>query len=120
MDAERALSFWKDVTLDLSQKDRSDLTARETAVLLSVYLKRPPHTLDVLCYTLSLSRSAIREALAVLFSKGLLYQGEVDKKGGQCSIHRTVKGTLFLDDMADAVRSASEDLSIDEKRANVR
>ena len=43
--AIRALSFWHNVTSTALKEMPVDLSARQTAVLLNVYLMPPPHSI---------------------------------------------------------------------------
>ncbi|HHN67662.1 MAG TPA: MarR family transcriptional regulator, partial [Thermopetrobacter sp.] len=40
----QALSLWRDVNLAMVHDDAPDLSARQMAILLIVYLEPPPHT----------------------------------------------------------------------------
>ena len=40
----QALRLWRQVHLDLVRDGQADLSARQTAILLTVYLELPPHT----------------------------------------------------------------------------
>jgi hypothetical protein len=40
----QALTLWREVTLDLVRDGEPDLSARQMAILLTIYLEPPPHT----------------------------------------------------------------------------
>ena len=52
------LELWRKATLELVKKDAAsaDLSARQTAVLLNVYLTPAPHTVRALAVDLNISR----------------------------------------------------------------
>ena len=55
----QALDLWRRATLDSVRRDAPDLSARQMALLLTVYLTPPPHTVRGLAETLKVSKPAI-------------------------------------------------------------
>lgn len=65
----QALNLWQQVTLDGVRRDAPDLSARQMAILLSVYLTPPPHTVRGLASSTSRSPRSrarlIRSAVSI-------------------------------------------------------
>ena len=59
----QALKLWHDVTLDLVKDSQPDLSARQLAILLTVYLEAPPHTVRGLAHKLNVTKPVITRAL---------------------------------------------------------
>ena len=58
--ASQALTLWHQVALSEVRDDAVDLTQRQMAILLTIYLEPPPHTVRGLATSLSLARSRDR------------------------------------------------------------
>ncbi|MBV5265585.1 MarR family transcriptional regulator [Pinisolibacter aquiterrae] len=99
----QALKLWHDVTLDLVRDGETDLTARQTAILLTVYLEPPPHTVRGLATKLGVTKPAITRALDTMGERGLVdrRRDEIDKRN--VLIQRTVGGALFVEKLGDDV-----------------
>ena len=68
----QALKLWHDVTLDLVRDADADMTARQTAILLTVYLEPPPHTVRGLAAKLNVTKPVITRALDTMGRMELL------------------------------------------------
>ena len=62
----QALKLWRQVHLDLVQDAHADLSVRQTAILLTIYLELPPHTVRGLA-----SRLGVLSFLTPLLGVGL-------------------------------------------------
>ena len=62
----RALSFWHGVTAAALQRMPVDLSARQTAVLLNIYIMPSPHSIKSLSEELMISKPAICRAVDAL------------------------------------------------------
>ena len=67
-----ALGLWLEVTSHTVRADGPDLTARQTALLLTVYLESGPHTVRGLAKKLAVGKPAIVRALDALSEAGML------------------------------------------------
>ena len=106
LSAGQALALWHRVAIDLLQRAGPDLSARQTAVLLTVYLEEKPHTVRGLAADLRVSKPAITRALDRLCADGLLRRKTDDSDRRSVLIQRTVKGSIFLSEFAEAIRRA--------------
>ncbi len=97
----QALNLWHDVMLALVHDDGRDLSTRQWAVLMTVYLEPPPHTVRDLARKLGVTKPVITRALDTLGAQKLVSRrrDETDKRN--VIIQRTVEGTLALDHLAD-------------------
>ncbi len=62
----QALALWQNVVLETVRRDGPDLSSRQLAILLTVYLTPPPHTVRGLALSLNVSKPAITRALDTL------------------------------------------------------
>ena len=104
----QALDLWRRATLTSVRRDAPDLSARQMALLLTVYLTPPPHTVRGLASTLNVSKPAITRAIDRLSDYGFVRrrQDEADKRS--VLILRTVKGSVFLTEFGEVVLTASQ------------
>jgi DNA-binding MarR family transcriptional regulator len=103
MTATQALGLWHRVTLDQVQSQGPDLTMRQLAVLLEIYLVPPPHTVRGLAATLKVTKPVITRALDTLGEMGLVdrVRDELDRRS--VIVKRTVAGALFLEKFGDTI-----------------
>jgi len=105
----RALSFWHGVTSTALKQMPLDLSARQTAVLLNVYLMPPPHSIKSLAEDLIISKPAVCRAVDAL-EKGKLVKRIRDKQDKRnVIIQRTVKGSVYLSEFADIILTMSKE-----------
>ena len=62
----QALALWQNVVLETVRREGPDLSSRQLAILLTVYLTPPPHTVRGLASSLKVSKPAITRALDTL------------------------------------------------------
>ncbi len=105
----RALSFWHGVTATALRKMPIDLSARQQAVLLNVYLASGPHSVKSLADELSISKPAICRAIDALEGAKLVkrQRDKADKRN--VYVQRTVKGSVYLSEFADIIMNQSKE-----------
>ncbi|MCO6176882.1 helix-turn-helix domain-containing protein [Ciceribacter sp. RN22] len=101
--ATEALSLWHRVTLQQVQQDNRDLTLRQMAILLHIYLVPPPHTVRGLAAALSVTKPVITRALDTMGEMGLVERVRDDRDRRNVVIKRTVGGALYLEHFGDLV-----------------
>ena len=106
INASQGLDLWHRVTLNTVRGDRPDLTARQMAVLLTVYLEQQPHTVRSLSQHLEISKPAVTRALDRLCKIDLLRRKIDDTDRRSVLIQRTVKGSVFLREFAELIVAA--------------
>jgi DNA-binding MarR family transcriptional regulator len=105
--SDEALKLLHEVALGLVREskveDMPDLTLRQLALILTVYLDTPPHTVRGLAAKLGVTKPVITRALDALGKHALIARrrDEADKRN--VIIQRTVKGALFVESLADMV-----------------
>ena len=107
--AAQALELWRVATVAGVRADSPDLSSRQMAVLLTVYLQPPPHTVRGLAEALSVSKPAITRALDRLGELGLVRRKTDDEDRRSVLVNRTVKGSVFLTEFAERVTKAARE-----------
>jgi DNA-binding MarR family transcriptional regulator len=105
----RALAFWHGVTSAALRQLPIDLSSRQTAVLLNVYLVQQPHTIKSLSEELGISKPAVCRAIDVLEGAKLLKRKQDKQDRRNVLIERTAKGSGFLNEFADIILYASRE-----------
>ncbi|MGV8995689.1 MAG: MarR family transcriptional regulator [Parvibaculaceae bacterium] len=99
----QALALWQNVVLETVRRDGPDLSSRQLAILLTVYLTSPPHTVRGLAGTLNVSKPAITRALDTLGDLDLLKRKRDETDRRNVLVQRTVSGAVYLRDFGDLV-----------------
>ncbi len=102
----KALGLWRTALVASVRQDGPDLSARQLAILLQVYLTDPPHTVRGLAATLNISKPAVTRALDRLSVLSFVKRKRdlADKRN--VLVQRTVRGSVFLSDFAELVIAA--------------
>jgi DNA-binding MarR family transcriptional regulator len=103
LNTAQALKLWHDVALALVQDDEPDLSLRQVAILLTIYLEAPPHTVRDLARKLRVSKPVITRALDSMGKLELVARRRDDKDRRNVLVQRTVKGALYLERLADTI-----------------
>ena len=110
--ASQALGLWHGVALDQVRHDDRDLTLRQMAILLHIYLVPPPHTVRGLAATLEVTKPVITRALDTMGEMGLVDRVRDDADRRSVIIKRTVGGALYLEKLGDLVRDQARRLPL--------
>jgi DNA-binding MarR family transcriptional regulator len=108
--ASQALRLWHDVTFDLVRDDERDLTLRQMAVLLAVYLDPPPHTIRGLAARLGVTKPVITRALDTMGRLGLVTRRRDEADRRNVLVFRTVEGALAVERLGDAIKARHHEL----------
>ena len=108
---EQALGLWLGPLTVMVRAEGNDLSARQTAVLVRVYVEPPPHTVRGLAAALRLSKPAISRALDTLGRRGMIRRAANPRDKRSIVVQRTVKGSVYLRELADAIALAADALS---------
>ena len=111
MTATQALGLWHRVTLDQVQRQGHDLTMRQLAVLLEIYLVPPPHTVRGLAATLNVTKPVITRALDTMGHMALVRRVRDERDRRNVIIKRTVEGALFVERLGDIIIAEGRKLS---------
>ncbi|WP_445679544.1 MarR family transcriptional regulator [Radicibacter daui] len=107
----KPLEVWCGALTESVRRDTPDLSARQFAVMLIVYIEPPPHTVRGLAAKLNVSKPAITRALDRLSQLGFLKRKRDEEDRRNVLVQRTVKGSVYLSDFADMVVKAELDLA---------
>lgn len=104
---QASLKLWHDALCETVRRAGPDLSARQLAILLTVYLNPPPHTVRGLAANLKISKPAITRALDAMSKLDLLRRkpDEADKRS--VLVIRTVKGSVFLSEFSEIVEKSA-------------
>jgi DNA-binding MarR family transcriptional regulator len=98
-----ALDLWRRVTVETVRSEAPDLTARQMAVLMTVRLGSPPHTVRGLAAALNVGKPAITRALDTLSRLGFVQRRRDPKDGRNVFVERTPKGDEFLTQLGETI-----------------
>jgi len=105
--ARNALELWRGAVFETVRSRGPDLTARQLAVLLCVYMTAPPHTVRGLARELVLRKPAVTRALDRLEDLGLVRRKTDPDDRRSILVQRTVRGSVFLSDFGDLIVRAA-------------
>ncbi len=105
-----ALSMWHNVVLESVRSESPDLSARQMAILLTVYLAPPPHTVKSLSEKLGVTKPAITRALDTMGQMGLLKRIRDPEDKRNVLVSRTVRGSVYLSEFADLITNHTADI----------
>ena len=103
----KALDIWRRALVSSIRLEAPDLSARQMALLLSVYLTSPPHTVRGLAPSLKVSKPAITRAVNRLSELGLARRKTDEADRRSVFIQGTVKGSMFLREFGELIVSAA-------------
>ena len=107
LNSNQALNLWRKAVVEGVRNEAPDLTARQMAVLLTVYLTSPPHTVRGLSAELGIAKPAVTRALDRLSALDLVRRKRDASDRRSVEVQRTVKGSVFLSEFADTVSRAA-------------
>ncbi|MCF6117381.1 MarR family winged helix-turn-helix transcriptional regulator [Mesorhizobium muleiense] len=112
MRPNQALRLWQQVMLHQVRDDAPDLTMRQTAILFTIYLDPPPHTVRGLAARLNVTKPVITRALDTMGAMKLVsrHRDELDKRN--VLVKRTVEGALFVERFGDVIIARAQELPI--------
>jgi len=110
--ASQALTLWHQVATSEVRDDAPDLTLRQMAILLSIYLEPPPHTVRGLAAKLNVSKPVITRALDSMGSRKLVTRHRDPRDKRNVVISRTVEGSLYLERLADVIIARARELPL--------
>lgn len=107
----QALKLWHDVGLAMVRAAEVDLTSRQMVVLLTIYLEAPPHTVRGLALKLGVTKPVITRALDAMGDMDLVSRRRDPLDRRNVIIQRTVRGSLFLEQLGDLIVERGAELS---------
>ncbi len=106
----QALMLWHKVNLAQVRDSAPDLTSRQFAILLTIYLDPPPHTVRGLAAHLGVSKPVITRALDTMGMMKFVSRHRDPRDRRNVVISRTVEGALYLERFADSIIEIGREL----------
>ena len=107
LNPDQALHLLHKVALSLVGEMRiakmDDFTLRQLAILFTVYLETPPHTVRGLAAKLAVTKPVITRALDTMSGHDLIGRRRDESDRRNMIIQRTVKGALHVEKLGDMV-----------------
>ncbi len=97
MAAPGILTTWRDVLADAVRSDGPDLSMRQWAILLTVYLNAGPHTVRGLSRDLNVPKPAISRALDALSILGFVRRVRDETDRRIVLVQKTSDGAIYVD-----------------------
>jgi DNA-binding MarR family transcriptional regulator len=117
LSSTQILDLWRGALVESLRRDAPDLTSRQLAVLLTIYLTPQPHTVRGLSATLNVSKPAITRALDRLGAYDLLRRKTDDDDRRSILVQRTVKGSVYLSEFGDLIQASLSEAQVEAKSA---
>jgi DNA-binding MarR family transcriptional regulator len=112
MRPSQSLRLWQQVALSQVRDAAPDLTTRQMAILLTVYLDPPPHTVRGLAAQLGVTKPVITRALDTMGSLKLVSRHRDEKDRRNVLVKRTVEGALFVERVGDRIIEKARELPV--------
>jgi DNA-binding MarR family transcriptional regulator len=103
------LHDWMGTLIGYVQSARPDLTNRQMALLMLVYLSDGPHTVRGLAARLKVSKPVVTRALNTLGALGYLRRQKDESDLRNIFVERTPTGFAFLEEFAGLVERTESD-----------
>lgn len=112
MRPSQALRLWQQVGLTEVRDAAPDLTVRQMAILLTIYLDPPPHTVRGLAAKLGVTKPVITRALDTMGALKFVsrHRDELDRRN--VLVRRTVEGALYVERFGDVIIARGQELPI--------
>lgn len=113
MNANQALEIWRGAIVESVRRDTPDLSARQMAILTTVYLSATSQTVRGLADSLNIAKPAVTRALDRLSELGLIRRKPDPDDRRSVLVQRTVKGSVFLTEFGELiVKAATSERSV--------
>ncbi len=104
----QSLELWRHAFVASVRGDAPDLSARQMALMLSVYLGDGPHTVRGLALALKISKPAVSRALDRLGDLGYIRRKRDELDHRNVLVQKTENGAMFLTDFSHLIDAAKE------------
>ncbi len=103
------LTLWYNVTLRTVRRNEPDLTTRQLALFMRVYLEPGPHTVRSLALELGVTKAVISRALNRLCKYNFIQRADDPDDGRSVLIKRTPAGIQYLQRFGDMIHQEMPD-----------
>ncbi len=108
----QALTLLRTLSLEQVRDEMPDLTTRQAAILLTIYLEPPPHTVRGLPAKLNVTKPVITRALDTMGALELVSRHRDEKDRRNVLVKRTVAGALYVERLGDLVIAKARELPL--------
>ena len=108
----QALDIWCGAAVDGVRRDAPDLSARQMALLLLVYMTEGPHTVRGLAEGLNISKPAVTRAIDRLSTLDMVRRKSDENDRRSVLVQRTVKGSIFLREYSEIIATAAKNSTV--------
>jgi len=105
---QQALHLWHRALAGSVRRDAPDLSARQMAIMMTVYLDKGPHTVRGLAAGLNISKPAVTRALDKLGELGFVRRVKDPEDRRSVLLRPSVAGSVFLTDFAELIIEAGK------------
>lgn len=114
LDSFTGLELWRQTMFEIVRRNdnASDLSTRQTAILLSVYLTPEPHTVRALAAELNISKPAVSRAIDKLSILGLIRRQTDENDRRSVNLFRTVEGARYVSMLGDVIAQKAKTVKI--------
>ena len=106
----QVLTLWHRVSVESVRRNLPEMTLRQFAMMLHIYLDPPPHTVRGLASMLGISKPAVTRAIDRLSALDFVRRKVDESDRRSVLLLRTVKGSVFLREFGDLGAVMSEEL----------
>lgn len=119
--SRKRLIGWMNVLIGYVRSSKPDLTNRQFALLMLVYLQPGPHTVRAIAARLRVSKPVVTRALNSLGALGYVRRQKDESDLRNVFIERTPQGRAFLEAFAALIEGAEADSGngAEDKRAEL-
>ncbi len=110
--AGQALELLRSIALAEVRDDAPDLSLRQMAILLTIYLDPPPHTVRGLAAKLNVTKPVVTRALDTMGAKKLVSRHRDERDRRNVLVKRTLEGALYVERLGDVVIARGGELPL--------
>lgn len=112
LDNFTGLELWRRTIFELVRQtdNDADLSSRQTAILLNVYLTEEPHTVRALAADLNISKPAVSRAIDKLSVMGFVRRQTDEKDRRSVNLYRTIDGARYVMKLGDTIAEKARGL----------
>ncbi len=108
----QALTLLRTLSLEQVRDEMPDLTTRQVAILLTIYLEPPPHTVRGLAAKLNVTKPVVTRALDTMGALELVSRHRDERDRRNVLVKRTVAGALYVERLGDLVIAKARELPL--------
>lgn len=108
----QALRLWQSVATEEVRASMPDLSMRQAAILLKIYLDPPPHTVRGLAAALNVTKPVITRALDTMGALKLVTRHRDEEDRRNVLVRRTIEGALYVERFGDVIIARARDLPL--------